>query len=160
MATRAAYLKRADQPAGPVGGAPWTSGPDSFQLRPLPSEDVYFFIKRIDNGRIVREADPEARRRAWQAGLKGIAVAALLIMLLMPRALEMMAGYRVHQLSAEHDRLLAQRAEVTLEEARLQSPARLQQIAAQLRLANPEPRHVVVLNSARPDGVLAKNVAR
>jgi len=158
MATRAAFLKRADQPAMPVGGATWTSGPDSFQLRPLPSEDVYFFTKKIDNSRIVREADPAARRRAWQAGVKGAAVAGLLIMLLMPRALEMVAGYRIHALATEHDRLVNQTKVVELEEAQLRSPERLQQLAGTLHLTNPDPKRVVMLNSAKTDSALAMNV--
>jgi cell division protein FtsL len=144
----------------PVGGETWTSGPDSFKLRPLPSEDVYFFIKKIDNSRVAKQADPAASRRAWQAGVKGVAVAALLIMLLMPRALEMMAGYRIHALAAEHDRLVNQKATLALEEAQLESPARLQQLAGQLRLVNPDPQHVVMLNSAKTDSALAMNVTR
>jgi len=154
------FFKRANHPAAPAGGGTWTSGPESFQLRPLPSEDVYFYTKKIDNSRVVREADPAARRRAWQAGLKGIAVAGLLILLLMPRALEMIAGYRIHALAADHDRLASQMAVVALEEAQLESPERLQQLAGQLRLVNPDPRRVVMLNSAKPDSALAMNVTR
>jgi len=160
MATRAMFFKRSDQPAAPVGGETWASGPDSFKLRPLPSEDVYFFIKRIDNSRVAREADPAARRRAWQAGMKGIAAAGILILLLMPRALEMVAGYRIHALAAEHDRLVNQKAVIALQEAQLESPERLQQLAGQLRLVNPDPRHVVMLNSAKTDSALAMNVTR
>ena len=160
MATRAMFFKRANHPAAPAGGGTWTSGPDSFQLRPLPSEDVYFYTKKIDNSRVVHEADPAARRRAWQAGLKGIAVAGLLIMLLVPRALETVAGYRIHALAADHDRLVNQMAVVSLEEAQLKSPERLQQLAGQLRLVNPDPRRVVMLNSAKPDSALAMNVTR
>ena len=160
MATRAEFLKRADLPAAPAGGGTWMGGPDSFQLRPLPSEDVYFYAKKIDNSRVVREADPAARRRAWQAGLKGIAVAGLLILLLMPRAFDMVAGYRIHALSAEHDKLINRKAVVALEEAQLESPERLQQLAGQLRLVNPDPGRVVVLNSAKPDSALAMNVTR
>lgn len=160
MATRAAFLKRSDQPAAPAGGGTWASGPNSFQLRPLPSEDVYFYTKKIDNSRIVREADPAARRRAWQAGLKGIAIAGMLILLLMPRALEMVAGYRIHALAAEHERLVSQKVAVELEEAQLRSPERLHQLAGPLRLVTPDPRRVVMLNSAKTDSALAMNVTR
>ncbi len=160
MATRAAFFKRADQPAAPAGGETWASGPTSFQLRPLPSEDVYFFVKKIDNSRIVREADPAARRRAWAAGLKGAAVAGLLILLLMPRALDMVAGYRIHALTAEHDRMVTQKTVIELEEARLRSPERLQQLAGELRLVTPDPKRVVMLNSPQTDSQLAMNGAR
>ena len=159
MATRAIFFKRADQPVA-VGGETWTSGPDSFKLRPLPSEDVYFFTKKIDNSRVVREADPAAHRRALQAGVKGMAVVVVLILLLMPRALEMVAGYRIHALAADHARLANQKAALSLEEAKLESPQRLQQLAGQLRLVNPDPKHVVMLNSAKTDSALAMNVGR
>ncbi|HXN48255.1 MAG TPA: hypothetical protein VN893_16525 [Bryobacteraceae bacterium] len=160
MATRAFSFKRADQPVG-AGGDTWTSGPGSNKLRPLPAEDVYFFTKKIDNSRVVREADPAGHRRAVQAGLKGFAVAGLLILLLMPRALEMVAGYRIHSLAADHDRLVNQKAAISLEEAQLESPQRLQVLAGQLRLVNPDPKHVVMLNSAKPDSALAMmNVGR
>lgn len=160
MATRAMFFKRADQPVA-AGGETWASGPDSFKLRPLPSEDVYFFTKKIDNSRVVREADPASHRRAVQAGLKGFAVAGLLILLLMPRALEMVAGYRIHALAADQDRLVNQKVAIALEEAQLESPQRLQQLAGQLRLVNPDPKNVVMLNSAKPDSALAAlNVAR
>jgi hypothetical protein len=160
MATRAAFLKRSDQPVAPAGGEAWASGRDAFQLRPLPSEDVYFYIKKIDNSRVVREADPAAFRRACRAGLKGAAVAALLICLLMPRAFEMVAGYRIHALAAEHARLVNQRAIVNLEEAQLRSPDRLQQLARDLHLVTPDPQKVVMLNNAKPDSALAMNVTR
>ena len=32
-------------------------------LRSFANEDIYFFVKRIDNTRVVREADPQARER-------------------------------------------------------------------------------------------------
>ena len=34
-----------------------------FQLRALPQEDVFFYCKKIDNSRLVREADPQVARR-------------------------------------------------------------------------------------------------
>ena len=165
MATRAAFFnfKRTGQPAtpaAPAGGGTWTSGPNQFHLRPLPAEDVYFFTKKIDNERLAREADPAARRRAWQAGLKGVAVAGLLMLLLMPRALQVVAGYRIHALAADHARMASEKALIELDEARLRSPDRLQQLAGELRLVNPDPRRVVVLNNARPESALAMNVTR
>jgi hypothetical protein len=79
----------------------------------------------------------------------------------MPRALEMVAGYRIHALAADHARLVNQKAAVALEEAQLESPQRLQQLAGQLRLVNPDPKNVVMLNGAKTDSALAMmNVGR
>ena len=36
---------------------------DPFQLRALPQEDVFFYCKKIDNSRLVREPDPQGPRR-------------------------------------------------------------------------------------------------
>ncbi len=147
MATVAAYFKRAGaQTMAPVRGGEWVEPVDRYRLRPLPSEDVYFFLKKIDNSRIVREADPVARKRAWKAGVKGFAAAGLLILLLMPKALGMVAGYHVHKLAADHERLVNERAVLSLEEARLVSPERLEQLARELKLVNPDPKRVLVLN--------------
>jgi cell division protein FtsL len=160
MATVAAYFKRAGvQSMAPVRGGEWIEPVDNYQLRPLPSEDVYFFLKKIDNSRIVREADPVARKRAWKAGAKGAAAAALLILLLMPKALGMMAGYQVHTLAQDHERLLNERSVLSLEEARLVSPERLEQLARELKLVNPDPRRVLVLNP-KAEGALALNVSK
>jgi hypothetical protein len=160
MATVAAYFKRAGvQAMAPVRGGEWIEPVDDYGLRPLPSEDVYFFLKKIDNSRIVREADPAARKRAWKAGAKGVAAAALLILLLMPKALGMMAGYQVHMLAQDRERLINERSVLALEEARLVSPERLEQLAQELKLVNPDPRRVLVLNS-KAESALALNVTQ
>jgi cell division protein FtsL len=160
MATVAAYLKRTGaQLAAPAASGEWVQPSDGFQLRPLPSEDVYFYSKKIDNSRVVREADPAARRKAWKAGVKGFAAAGLLILLLMPKALGMVAGYQVHLLAREHDKLVNERAVLELEEARLVSPGRLEQLARDLKLVNPDPKRVVVLNP-KAESALALNVTK
>jgi len=63
MATMPAFFHRTNE-----GGLPGLSGTkaerDPFQLRALPQEDVFFHCKKIDNSRLVRAADPQARARA------------------------------------------------------------------------------------------------
>jgi hypothetical protein len=160
MATVAAYFRRtAAQAIAPATSGEWSQPVDTFRLRPLPSEDVYFFSKKIDNSRVVREADPVARRKAWKAGIKGFAAAALLILLLMPKALGMVAGYQVHLLAREHDKLINEKAVLELEEAKLLSPDRLEQLARELKLVNPDPKRVLTLNP-KADSALALNVTQ
>jgi len=160
MATMAAYIKRTGTPMiAPAANGEWEQPIDSYRLRPLPSEDVYFFSKKIDNSRVVRESDPAARRKAWKAGAKGFAAAGLVIILLMPRALSMVAGYQIHLLARDHDRLVNERAALQLEEAKLQSPERLEQLARDLNLITPDPKRVVVLNP-KSEGALAMNVTK
>jgi len=38
---------------------------DPFMLRALPNDDIYFYAKKIDNSRMVRQADPAARSECW-----------------------------------------------------------------------------------------------
>ena len=116
-------------------------------LRALPNEDVYFFIKRIDNSRVVREADPRARRRSWKVLGFAASTAVLLIGALLPSAYGLMAGYQLHNLQLENQRLVNERASLELEEARLVSPERLQELARQQQFVDPTPEHVMYLPS-------------
>ena len=52
---------------------------DGYKLRAVPNEDVYFFLKRIDNSRVVKQADPRTRSRDWKLlGGAGIAAACVI----------------------------------------------------------------------------------
>ena len=35
--------------------------------RLCPNDDIYFYSKKIDNSRVVRQADPAARGECWSA---------------------------------------------------------------------------------------------
>ena len=46
---------------------------DPFRLRAIPNDDLYLHCKRIDNSRIVRQADPAAGAQCWSAvGAAGV----------------------------------------------------------------------------------------
>jgi hypothetical protein len=40
---------------------------DPYALRGLPNDDVFFYSKKIDNSRLVRQADPGASDECWSA---------------------------------------------------------------------------------------------
>jgi len=130
---------------------------DPFHLRPLPNEDVYFYRKQIDNSRLVRQADPRARARAWKWMFVASACLFLLIALCSPGIHGILAGYRIEDLKLEQERLLAERAALEVEEARLLSPERLEELARIQEFIDPEPGQVVYLNP-KADGSLALNV--
>jgi hypothetical protein len=157
MATLAAFFRRPD--AAVLAGARecYNEQPDVYRLRPLPCEDVYFFTKRIDNSRVVREADPLARRKCWRAVSLSMLAAAVVMVLMLPDALGMMAGYQLHSLERQRDQLAREKASLELQEATLLSPQRLQELARELRLVDPEPNHVVYLNP-NTDSAVALNV--
>lgn len=126
---------------------------ESCRLRALPNEDVYFYIKRIDNSRVVRQADPLDRSRDRKVVAGGILAAALLIGTLLPSAFGLIAGYQLNQLRTENARLINERAKLELEEARLVSPERLQALAVKFNMSEPTPDSVEHVNGQ--DGALA-----
>jgi hypothetical protein len=127
---------------------------DEFRLRPLPHEDVFFYCKKIDNSRLVREADPAALGSCWKAiGVASLAVA-LLTGVLAPSVAGTVAGYRLQALRTEQRRLADERQSLELQEAELLSPQRMQMLATDQNLVKPSSAQVVHLNN-RADSAVA-----
>src|SRR6185436_5996817 len=95
-------------------------------LRGFPGEDIYFFVKRIDNSRVVRQADPKAGGVCWKMIGSVGAAALLLIGVLLPSAYGLLAGYQLQSLKNEAKRLASQQASLEMQEAQLLSPARME----------------------------------
>lgn len=156
MATLATFFRRFEAEAAPETGArpALRVEPDPYRLRALPNEDVFFYLKKIDNTRLVREADPKSRHQCWSAIGAACVAVALLTTIMMPAVGGTMAGYKIQELRAEEQRLLDERRVLDLEEARLLSPVHLQELAAQRQLVAPAPGQVIHLNP-KGDGSLA-----
>ena len=120
---------------------------DSFLLRTLPHEDVFFYCKRIDNSRLVREADPESRGKCWSAIGAACVALVLLIGVLVPGAAGTLAGYRIEVLRVEAQRLTDERRALELQQAQLLSPERLERLAQRQNLVTPLSSQVVHLDS-------------
>jgi hypothetical protein len=118
---------------------------DPFQLRALPQDDVFFYCKKIDNSRLVREADPQARGDCWSAIGAACVVLALLTGVAAPSVTNTLAGYKLESLRAEYSRLLDERRTLELEEAELLSPGRLEELARKQNLVTPQSGQVVHL---------------
>ncbi len=129
-----------------------------FTLRAIPNEDIYLFVKDIDNGRVVRQADPKARVACWRFIVSGGLAVTLLIGVLLPGAASRIAGYQLESLRAEQQKLMSDKANLELEEARLLSPERLEQLARIQNFVDPAPRTVVYLDAK--SGALAMNVSK
>ena len=136
----------------------WEARDDNFALRALPNEDIYFFVKEIDNARVVRQADPTEGHAAWKVLASGGAVVALLIGVLLPSAYGLLAGYKVEALKTEHETLVREKAKLELEEAGLLNPARQEELARIQGFVDPAPQKVVYLDSKA--GSLAMNVKK
>ena len=118
---------------------------DAFKLRAVPNEDVFFFIKKIDNANVLKQTDRRARAGDWRnAALLGVGTTALIVALL-PSAYGLLAGYQISNLSQEHGRLMNERARLELEEAKLVSTARLQELARVQEFVDPAPANTVYL---------------
>ena len=87
------------------------------------NDDIYVFVKRIDNSRVVREEDPAARGACWKMIGSVVAAAVLLVAVLLPSAYSLLAGYQVQSLKQEAERLDTEQASLELQEAALLSPA-------------------------------------
>ena len=125
-------------------------------LRSFANEDIYFFVKRIDNSRVVREADPEARGTCWKLISSVVAAVVLVIFVLLPSAYGLLAGYQIQNLRQEGERLATEQSSLELAEARLLSPARMEELARMQQFIDPPATKVVYLENAQ-SGTVAMN---
>ena len=89
--------------------AVWTRT-EAPRLRPIANEDVYLFVKRIDNSTVERAVDPAARRARSHSALAGFAAAVLAIAGLIPIAYNTLAASRLQNLHQQQEKLKQERA--------------------------------------------------
>jgi hypothetical protein len=153
MATLAAVYARLFTTGAERKAAPRLES--SIPVPVFPNEDIYFFVKRIDNSRVVRAADPESRGTCWKLiGTAGLAVV-LLIGVLLPSAYGLLAGYQIQSLRQEKLRLTNEEASLELKEAQLLSPERMEELARLQQFIDPPSQKVVYLDAK--GGSLAMN---
>jgi hypothetical protein len=157
MATLATILRKFDT-ANAAPRRVEMARPNPYLLRPLPNEDIFFFTKRVDNSRLVREPDPKAKTECWSTIGAVCAVAVVLITSLAPSVAGITAGYQLQALKQERQRLLDERRGLEVTEARLVGPERLEQLAKDQRMVSPKPEQVVHLNINASEGTVAYNV--
>jgi len=164
MATLPAFFRRSEapgkRPLGPAAVPPAhhtvREGTEQhpYRLRALPLEDVFFYSKKVDNSRLEREPDPKSRGACWSAIGAACLAVALLTGVLVPSVASVLDGYKLESLRAEERRLLDERRALELEEARLLSPQRMEQLARQQNLVTPARNQVFHLDG-KPDGAVA-----
>jgi len=124
--------------------AVWTRT-ESPRLRPIANEDVYLFVKRIDNTTVVRATDPAARKARSRSTITGFIAALLVILGLVPTAYNTTAAFTAQHLKEEQARLKVEKAKLDAAEAQLVSMDRLQQLARTLKMSEPAPQQVETL---------------
>jgi hypothetical protein len=121
---------------------------DPFRLRALPNDDIYFYAKKIDNQRLVRQADPDARGECWSA----VGAAGVLLMLgasiIAPHVGSILAGYKLESLKQERQTLVDQKRDLEVKEAGLVSPERLNSLARARSLTSPASDQVIHLDTS------------
>ncbi len=159
MATLATALDKLFENQNHRAGAVVRRGEASAPVRPFANEDIFFHVKRIDNSRVVRAADPQARQDCWKMIGSVVVAAVLLIAVLLPGAYSLLAGYQIQTLRAEAHRLANEQASLELQEAKLLSPARMEELARIQQFVDPAPQTVVYLD-AQSDVQVAQNGGR
>ncbi len=155
MATLATFLRRNDAIAAQRRDSVRVQS-DPFQLRALPNDDIYFYSKKIDNSRVIRQADPGARGECWSA----VGAAAILLVLggsiIAPHVGSVLAGYKLEALKQERQTLIDQKRDLEVKEAGLLSPARLNALAQTRKLTSPASDQVIHLDTDTIDSSVAR----
>jgi hypothetical protein len=154
MATQAAILRKFDR-AGSEPRRSEMARPNSYLLRALPNEDIFFHVKRVDNSRLVREPDPRAKTECWSSIGAVCALAAVLITSFMPGVAGITAGYQIQALKQERQRLLDERRGLEVQEAQLRGSQRLRQLAKDRNMVTPRPEQLVRLNPGASEPTVA-----
>ncbi len=114
-------------------------GEAEFALRPLPNEEIYLWVKEVDNSGVVPEADPRAAGACWRFIGLALLTAALVLGVLAPFGYNQLAGYNIAELEKQRQELLRERAELEVQEERLLSPERLAELESFQQMVDPAP---------------------
>jgi len=110
----------------------------------------FYFARHFDNSRLVKAPDP-VRVREMRVFTAAIAVLFSLVMIYgLQHFYAIEGGYRVESEKQTVDQLREENRQLRLTEAQLTQPGRIDQMARQLGLAEPQPGQVIHF-SARPD---------
>jgi hypothetical protein len=111
----------------------------SAALRPLPMEDVCFYVKPIGNTRLYRKADP-AGKVFWKSCLVlGAFAVAVILASFVPRALLRQSGYRAEKFSRAQMQLVEVNRQLKVREGILSSLHRIGGLAAENGMTVPAP---------------------
>jgi cell division protein FtsL len=111
----------------------------------------YFIAKRIDNSRLVKAADP-VRIREMRVFAAACAVLFSLIMIYGLQHFSAIEGsYRVESEKQMLNQLREENRQLRLTEAELSQPSRIDEMARQMGLAEPQPGQVVHPNAVASD---------
>jgi cell division protein FtsL len=124
--------------------------------------DIYF-VKHIDNSRLVREVDVERRRECFSLLGLGVLVFLFVLLFAWQHFQCVRYGYQVEQLKAEYATLEEQNHQFRLEQAALDDPERIDTLArTRLGMVTPNPQQVIRMGEPEPaaDALESPELAR
>lgn len=110
----------------------------------------FYFVRRIDNSRLVKEADPVRVRQMRQFCAAIVMLFSLWMVYGLQHFYAIEGSYRVESEKQALDQLREENRQLHLAQAGLTQPARIDLMARQLGLAAPQPGQVIHPD-ARPD---------
>ena len=136
----------------------------SAACRPLPMEDLCFFVKPIHNSRLVRVLDPHSRWECLKMLLGIMAVFLMAVGYAAPYLAMLRTGYKIEELRKDHETLVEQKGQLQVKEAELRDPQRIDSIArTRLGMDKPAPQQVTWPDGAAAPSTqaeLAQNLSR
>lgn len=118
--------------------------------RPLPMENVYFHVKKLDNSNLRRRSDPKDKvvwSRLVVGGMLGLV---MMILTFAPRPLLRQSGYRLEKLSEKHEALVEIQDQLRVRQARLSDLRRVVDLAGRQGLEQTPPERFAWQNRTIP----------
>lgn len=128
------------------------NGPSAEQPRGMfiGTPEIYF-AKRIDNSRVAKVADPKRRREMISFGIT-LSVLFLFVMVYLWQHFSAIEyGYRIEQLAAQRNAIAESNRALSLEEASLKDPARIDRLAKQMGMQRPADGQLQPMDTAIAD---------
>lgn len=110
-----------------------------------------YFAKAIDNSRLVKVEDPRRARELRQFGIALGCLFALVMAYAFQHFKAIEYGYKIEALKSQRDGLVEDNRALSLEEAVLRSPERIDGLARELGLQSPRAGQVIRMDSAVPE---------
>jgi cell division protein FtsL len=128
------------------------NGPPAEQPRGMfmGTPEIYF-AKRIDNSRVAKVADPKRRREMISFGIT-LSVLFLFVMVYLWQHFSAIEyGYRIEQLTVQRNNITESNRALSLEEASLKDPARIDRLAKQIGMQRPAGGQLQPMDTAIAD---------